>query len=215
MPGGSGQAAVRFSRCPPLRLPVRAGVDVTLPTDTWPGSRWAPHTTWRPLAWSPNKIVWDDAHQIFVSHFANDVRSTNGAEEPHQQILRIHLRIPTNGILFLHPVVPVLFDNSLRKSPGDCADFEEYQGIKLISELMQDDQKDDTIRLKCAKFLLLLTEHACEKEESVHEDIRDWLGENCASLMWTAGQFGSTLDPEQRSTAVRNQAWRILESLEL
>lgn len=50
---------------------------------------------------------------------------------------------------------------------------------------------------------------------SIHDDIRRFLGEKSASLIWAASQFGSTLDPEQRLTALQIQARRVLESIDL
>lgn len=75
------------------------------------------------------------------------------------------------------------------------------------------------IRLKCGEFLLLLIGHLNGRERSpmpvIHEDIRRLLGEKSASLIWAASQFGSTLDPEERLTALHIQARRVLESLDL
>lgn len=75
------------------------------------------------------------------------------------------------------------------------------------------------IRLKCGEFLLLLIGHVNGREKpplaTIHEDIRRLLGEKSASLIWAASQFGSTLDPEQRLTALHIQARRVLESLDL
>lgn len=50
---------------------------------------------------------------------------------------------------------------------------------------------------------------------SVHEDIRRFLGEKSASLIWAASQFGSTLNPKERVTALHIQARRVLESIDL
>lgn len=50
---------------------------------------------------------------------------------------------------------------------------------------------------------------------TVHEDIKRLLGERSASLIWAASQFGSTLDPSERQTALHIQAGRVLESLNL
>lgn len=73
-------------------------------------------------------------------------------------------------------------------------------------------------RLKSAEFLLLLIGHVSVRDRppmaGIHSDIRRLLGEKCASLIWAASQFGSTLDPEQRLTALHIQARRVLESLE-
>ncbi|KAH0970644.1 hypothetical protein GBA52_022800 [Prunus armeniaca] len=75
------------------------------------------------------------------------------------------------------------------------------------------------IRLKCGEFLLLLIGHVNGRDRpplaTVHEDIRRLLGEKSASLIWAASQFGSTLDPEQRLTALHIQARRVIESLDL
>ncbi|XP_058084735.1 uncharacterized protein LOC131232487 isoform X2 [Magnolia sinica] len=98
-------------------------------------------------------------------------------------------------------------------------DFEACRGIDKIAELIKDKQGDENIRLKCGEFLLLLIGHVNGRDRSpmatIHEDIRRLLGEKSASLIWAASQFGSTLDPEQRLTALHIQARRVLESLEL
>lgn len=75
------------------------------------------------------------------------------------------------------------------------------------------------IRLKCGEFLLLLIGHVDGRERpplaAIHEDIRRLLGEKSASLIWAASQFGSTVDPKERLTALQIQAGRVLESLDL
>ncbi|TQE00507.1 hypothetical protein C1H46_013863 [Malus baccata] len=75
------------------------------------------------------------------------------------------------------------------------------------------------IRLNCGEFLLLLIGHVNGRDRpplaTVHEDIRRLLGEKSASLIWAASQFGLTLDPEQRLTALHIQACRVIESLDL
>lgn len=75
------------------------------------------------------------------------------------------------------------------------------------------------LRLKCGEFLLLLIGHVNGRDTpplaTIHEDTRRLLGERSASLIWAASQFGSTLDPEQRLTALQIQARRVLESLDL
>lgn len=75
-------------------------------------------------------------------------------------------------------------------------------------------------RLKCGEFLLLLIGHVNVRRDqaplaSIHDDVRQLLGEKSASLIWAASQFGSTLDPEQRQTALHIQARRVLESIEM
>lgn len=63
--------------------------------------------------------------------------------------------------------------------------------------------------------MLLLIGHVNGRDLSIHEDIKRLLGEKSASLIWAASQFGSTLDPEQRLTALQIQARRVLESVDL
>lgn len=66
--------------------------------------------------------------------------------------------------------------------------------------------------------MLLLIGHVNGRDRppmiSINEDIRRLLGEKSASLIWAASQFGSTLDPEQRLTALQIQARRVLESVD-
>ncbi|XWS48605.1 hypothetical protein CRYUN_Cryun13aG0091300 [Craigia yunnanensis] len=98
-------------------------------------------------------------------------------------------------------------------------DFEACNGIEEVAELIRDKQVDENLRLKCGEFLLLLIGHVNGSERSpmatIHEDVRRLLGEKSTSLIWAASQFGSTLDPDQRLTALHIQARRVLESLEL
>ncbi|KAM3206826.1 hypothetical protein ACQJBY_062161 [Aegilops geniculata] len=94
-------------------------------------------------------------------------------------------------------------------------DFEEYSGLEKVAELLKDVQVEEQIRLKCGEFLLLLIGHVYVKENTpIHEQMRNLLGEQCASLIWAASRFGSTLDAEQRQMALQIQARRVVESLE-
>ncbi|XP_072993035.1 uncharacterized protein [Typha latifolia] len=114
----------------------------------------------------------------------------------------------------LDALIPLMLE-----SPLNQMEFEECHGIEKIAELIKDEQGDENIRLKCGEFLLLLIGHVNGRENSplanIHEDIRQLLGEKCASLIWAASQFGSTLDTEQRMTALHIQARRVVESMEL
>ncbi|CAJ1934097.1 unnamed protein product [Sphenostylis stenocarpa] len=98
-------------------------------------------------------------------------------------------------------------------------DFEKCNGIMEVADLLRDKQVDENLRLKCGEFLLLLIGHVNGRDSpplaTIHEDTRRLLGEKSASLIWAASQFGSTLDPEQRLTALQIQARRVLESLDL
>ncbi|KAJ6802968.1 uncharacterized protein M6B38_190200 [Iris pallida] len=99
-------------------------------------------------------------------------------------------------------------------------DFEACHGIEKIAELIKDEQGNENIRLKCGEFLLLLVGHVNGRREgaplgTIYEDTRRLLGEKCASLIWAASRFGSTLDPSQRQSTLHIQARRVLESLEL
>lgn len=67
--------------------------------------------------------------------------------------------------------------------------------------------------------MLLLIGHVNGRDRppmaTIHEDVRRYLGEKSASLIWAASQFGSTLDTEERLTALHIQARRVLESIDL
>ncbi|KAF9616436.1 hypothetical protein IFM89_029690 [Coptis chinensis] len=126
--------------------------------------------------------------------------------------------LATRGVLELGACLDALISIMLDSSANQM-DFEACHGIEKIADLIQDKQMDENIRLKCGEFLLLFIGHLNGRERPpmmrVHEDIRRLLGEKSASLIWAASQFGSTLDPEQRQTALHIQARRVLESLEL
>ncbi|XP_077248516.1 binding protein [Tasmannia lanceolata] len=126
--------------------------------------------------------------------------------------------LSTRGVLeqgaCLDAFISIMLDSSANQM-----DFEACQGIEKITELIKDKKADESIRLKCGEFLLLLIGHVNGRDgppmETIHKDIRRLLGEKCASLVRAASQFGSTLDPEQRQMALRIQARRVVESLEL
>ncbi|XP_024029773.1 uncharacterized protein LOC21395087 [Morus notabilis] len=114
----------------------------------------------------------------------------------------------------LDALISIMLDSSANQM-----DFEACNGIEEVAELIRDKQVDENLRLKCGEFLLLLIGHVNGRGRpplaSIQEDIRRLLGEKSASLIWAASQFGSTLDPEQRLTALHIQARRVLESLDL
>ncbi|KAF3432782.1 hypothetical protein FNV43_RR23884 [Rhamnella rubrinervis] len=114
----------------------------------------------------------------------------------------------------LDALISMMLDSSANQ-----LDFEACNGIEEVAEIIRDKQVDENLRLKCGEFLLLLIGHVNGRERpplaTIHEDIRRLLGEKSASLIWAASQFGSTLDPEQRLTALHIQARRVLESLDL
>ncbi|KAL5726848.1 hypothetical protein ACHQM5_000098 [Ranunculus cassubicifolius] len=124
----------------------------------------------------------------------------------------------TRGVVERGACLDAFISIMLDSTPNQM-DFESCQGIDKIAELIQDKQLDESIRLKCGEFLLLYIGHLNGRERlpmmKIHEDIRRLLGERSASLIWAASQFGSTLDPEQRQTALQIQARRVLESLDL
>ncbi|PIA48870.1 hypothetical protein AQUCO_01300044v1 [Aquilegia coerulea] len=126
--------------------------------------------------------------------------------------------LSSRGVLERAACLDALVSIMLDSSPNQM-DFEECHGIEKIADLIQDKQADENIRLKCGEFLLLFIGHLNGRERPpmmrIHEDVRRLLGEKSASLIWAASQFGSTLDPEQRQTALHIQARRVLESLEL
>ncbi|KAK4256075.1 hypothetical protein QN277_008988 [Acacia crassicarpa] len=126
--------------------------------------------------------------------------------------------LSTRGVLeqgaCLDALISIMVD-----SPPNQMDFEKCNGIMEVADLIRDKQADENLRLKCGEFLLLLIGHVNGRDKaplaSIHEDVRHLLGEKSASLIWAASQFGSTLDPEQRLTALQIQARRVLESLNL
>ncbi|TQD99594.1 hypothetical protein C1H46_014820 [Malus baccata] len=125
-------------------------------------------------------------------------------------------KLPTCGVIeqgaCLDALIAIMLDSSANQM-----DFEAFRGIEEVAELIRDKQVDENLRLKCGEFLLLLIGHVNGKDRPplaiVHEDIRRLLGEKSASLIWAASQFGSTLDPEQRLTALHIQACRVIESI--
>ncbi|KAI3981893.1 hypothetical protein MKX01_041156 [Papaver californicum] len=126
--------------------------------------------------------------------------------------------LSTRGVLergaCLDAFIAIMLDSSANQM-----DFEACRGIEKVTKLIKDKQADENIRLRCGEFLLLLIGHLNSRERPpkvrVHDEIRRLLGERSASLVWAASQFGSTLDPEQRQTALHIQARRVIESLEL
>ncbi|VAI69342.1 unnamed protein product [Triticum turgidum subsp. durum] len=119
-------------------------------------------------------------------------------------------RGPTEQGVCLDALISLMLD-----SPSNQIDFEEYSGLEKVAELLKDIQVEEHIRLKCGEFLLLLIGHVYVKENTpIHEQMRNLLGEQCASLIWAASRFGSTLDAEQRQMALQIQARRVVESLE-
>ncbi|CAK8577000.1 unnamed protein product [Lathyrus sativus] len=126
--------------------------------------------------------------------------------------------LSTRGVLEQSACLDALISLMVDSSPNQM-DFEKYNGITQVANLIRDKQVDENLRLKCGEFLQLLIGHVNGRDSpplaTIHEDTRRLLGETSASLIWAASQFGSTLDPEQRLTALQIQARRILESLDL
>lgn len=136
----------------------------------------------------------------------------------HKAITVLMNILSTRGVLeqgaCLDAFIAIMLDSS-----SNQMDFEECNGIEEVAMLIRDKQVDENLRLKCGEFLLLLIGHLNGRKTSpmvtIHEDIRRFLGEKSASLIWAASQFGSTLDPEERLTALHIQARRVLESVDL
>ncbi|KAI5648416.1 hypothetical protein M9H77_34421 [Catharanthus roseus] len=126
--------------------------------------------------------------------------------------------LSTRGVLeqgaCLDALISMLLDSSANQM-----DFENCNGIEEVALLIRDKQVEENLRLKCGEFLLLLIGHINGRDRSpmatIHEDVRRFLGEKSASLIWAASQFGSTLDPKERLTALHIQARRVLESIDL
>lgn len=126
--------------------------------------------------------------------------------------------LSTRGVLeqgaCLDALIALMLDSTVNQM-----DFEACNGIEEVAAIIRDKQVEENLRMKCAEFLLLLIGHVDGRDmqpmASVHDDIRRLLGEKSASLIWAASQFGSTLDPEERMTALHIQARRVIESLDL
>ncbi|CAN6208911.1 unnamed protein product [Urochloa humidicola] len=119
-------------------------------------------------------------------------------------------RGPTEQGVCLDALISLMLD-----SPSNQMEFEECSGLEKVAELLKDVQVEKHIRLKCGEFLLLLIGHVYVRENSpIHEQMKNLFGEQCASLIWAASRFGSTLDAEQRQTTLQIQAMRVVESLE-
>ncbi|GFP88787.1 hypothetical protein PHJA_001022400 [Phtheirospermum japonicum] len=136
----------------------------------------------------------------------------------HKAITVLMNILSTRGVLeqgaCLDALIAIMLDSS-----SNQMDFEACNGIEEVALLIRDKQTEENLRLKCGEFLLLLIGHVNGREKppmmTIHEDVRRFLGEKSASLIWAASQFGSTLDPEQRLTALHIQARRVLESIDL
>ncbi|KAK9144051.1 hypothetical protein Syun_013451 [Stephania yunnanensis] len=98
-------------------------------------------------------------------------------------------------------------------------EFEACHGIEKIAELIKDKQVDDSLRLKCGEFLLLLIGHLNGKERPtmirINDEIPQLLGEKSASMIWAASQFVQHWIQSRGRTALHIHAGRVLESLEL
>lgn len=126
--------------------------------------------------------------------------------------------LSTRGVLeqgaCLDALISIMLDSSANQM-----DFKSCNGIEEVAVLIRDKQVDEILRLKCGEFLLLLIGHVNGTDRppmaSIQEDVRRFLGEKSASLIWAASQFGSTLDPEERLTSLHIHARRVLESIDL
>ncbi|EPS62674.1 impaired sucrose induction 1-like protein [Genlisea aurea] len=126
--------------------------------------------------------------------------------------------LSTRGVLeqgaCLDALIAIMLDSS-----SNQLDLEACNGIEEVALMIRDKQSDEHLRLKCGEFLLLLMGHVDGTDappmRTVHDNVRQFLGEKTASLIWAASQFGSTLDPEHRLTALHIQARRVVESIDL
>ncbi|XP_073039563.1 uncharacterized protein [Primulina eburnea] len=124
----------------------------------------------------------------------------------------------TRGVLehgaCLDAFITIMLDSS-----SNQMDFEECDIIEEVAMLIRDKQVDENLRLKCGEFLLLIIGHLNGRKTPpvvrIHEDIRRFLGEKSASLIWAASQIGSTQNPEERLTALHIQARRVLDSVDI
>ncbi|XP_051143135.1 uncharacterized protein LOC127259668 [Andrographis paniculata] len=136
----------------------------------------------------------------------------------HKAVAVLMSILSTRGVLeqgaCLDALIAIMLDSS-----SNQMDFENCNGIEEVAHLIRDKQAEENLRLKCGEFLLLLIGHVNGRETppmvTIHDDVRRFLGEKTASLIWAASQFGSTLDPDERLTALHIQARRVLKSVDL
>ncbi|XP_042480484.1 uncharacterized protein LOC122061320 [Macadamia integrifolia] len=144
-------------------------------------------------------------------------RDSSDWAHQHKAIKMLMTILSTRGPLAqgacLDALVSIMLDSSANQT-----DFEACNGFEKITELVKDKQVKENIRIRCGEFLLLLIGHVNSRERppmmTIHEDMKQLLGERSASLIWAASQFGSALDPGQWQTALYIQARRVLESLD-
>ncbi|KAL1548728.1 hypothetical protein AAHA92_16922 [Salvia divinorum] len=104
----------------------------------------------------------------------------------HKALMNI---LSTRGILeqgaCLDALVAIMLDSS-----SNQMNFEECNGIDEVAILIKDTQVEENLRLKCGEFLLLLIGHVNGRETppmmTIHDEIRQYLGEKSASLIWAA-----------------------------
>ncbi|KAJ3682129.1 hypothetical protein LUZ60_014702 [Juncus effusus] len=104
----------------------------------------------------------------------------------------------------------------LINSSANELDFKECQGINKLADLILDGRKDNSIRIKCAEFLLLITGNAHEKQEadlssSMYEEIKQALGDKCMIHIQSANCYISSLDLDRRQDALNAQAKCVVE----
>uniref|UniRef100_A0A0E0IV54 Uncharacterized protein n=1 Tax=Oryza nivara TaxID=4536 RepID=A0A0E0IV54_ORYNI len=104
-------------------------------------------------------------------------------------------------------------------SSENLMDFKEHEGLDKIGDLVKDTQRDDNVRLKCAEFLLLFSRSASEKGDAtfvscMQEDLKNIVGENCASFMCSKIFFSSTLDSEVTEPELNIHAKHVLDLLD-
>ncbi|PKU81598.1 uncharacterized protein LOC110092721 [Dendrobium catenatum] len=146
-------------------------------------------------------------------------RGSAALAHQHKAVKVLINMLSNRGTLEQGACLDALISLMLESSANQLA-FEACRGIEKIADLIKDEEVDEGIRLKCGEFLLLLIGHVNGRRDhtplaNIHEDIRQLLGEKCASLIWATCQFGSNLDPEQRQTVLHVHARRVLEALEL
>ncbi|KAL2607517.1 hypothetical protein R1flu_026090 [Riccia fluitans] len=126
----------------------------------------------------------------------------------------------------LNALLAVLLD-----SPASQKDLEQIQGVQKIAELVKSTEVDDTIRLQCAEFLLLLIDQVLPKQtkpadgpqsidarknvltaEGAKEDVIEILGRQAGAILDSVGSTeAATSDFDSKQTSVRTLAQRLLD----
>ncbi|MCO5568190.1 hypothetical protein L7F22_021886 [Adiantum nelumboides] len=143
----------------------------------------------------------------------------------HMAIKEVIELLSAGGVLeqgaCLDALPALLLDTSINQQ-----EFLKHQGVKKISELVKHGHVDESMRLKCAEFLLLLvgdllpsgSEENDELQlptEGALEELQELLGDVVSTVLEQVDQVMASLSSSQsREEVLRSQAKLLLELLD-